>query len=67
MTFVIRVLQAADDRRGGTDKLAKLALSEIRCSTQLVDLAGDLFVRPSLFKFLEPTRSPFVNATVQDL
>src|SRR5439155_4903818 len=67
MTFVIRVLKAADDRRRCADKLAKLSLSEACGCAQLVDLAGDLFVRPRLFKFLQPVRPAFVNAAVQDL
>src|SRR5205809_7024171 len=56
MAFVIRVFKAADDRCRGTDELGKLRLSEACRCAQCVDFAGDLFVRPRLFKLLQPTR-----------
>ena len=67
MAFVIRVFKAADDRCRGTDELGKLRLSVACRCAQCADFAGDLFVRPRLFKLLQPTWPACVEATVQDL
>src|SRR5437879_7938078 len=64
MAFVIRVFKPADDRCSGTDELGKLRLSEACRRAQCVDFAGDLFMRPCLFKILQPTRHACVDVSV---
>src|SRR5450759_2986503 len=59
--FVIRVFEAADDRRRGPDEFGKLSLGEARRHPQLVDLAGDLLMRSRLFQVPQPAWFVFVE------
>jgi hypothetical protein len=67
VAFVIRVLQATDDRRRGADESGKLSLGEAGRGPQLQDLKGDILVGARLCKFLEPAWPPCVEQPVKDL
>ena len=65
--LVIRIFEAADDRRRGPDEFAKLTLRQARRCSQLQDPAGDLLIRSRLFQALQPARLACVEPAVKDL
>jgi hypothetical protein len=67
VAFIIGVLKAADDRRGGVDEPGKLRLRKTRGCSQPADFAGDIIVRTRFFQVFQARRLARIKSAVKDL
>src|SRR5947208_7878907 len=67
VAFVIGIFKAADYRCRRANELGQLSLGQARRCPQLVDLAGDLFIRSRLFKAPQSSWLASIEPAVKDL
>src|SRR5579863_9703917 len=67
MALVVRVLESADHRGGGSDQFAELLLRESRALAKLENLSRNSIVGLGFCQFGDTLRTPFVVPPMNDL